>query len=160
MRFNETHPLESEKVGGRRTQLSKEAANRPRTKSKKSSGCTRILHVQDVSSCLGIGFGVRSILEHADENNSMKTLSQKHQPAPICINGNWPPSTRLLGLEPVTSIESRGEIHKGNWSDSKMSRCIMLKFSLILPSNLLDRSDFRTSKLPILSDSSTTAKQT
>ena len=29
MRFNETHPLESQKAGGRRTQLSKEAANRP-----------------------------------------------------------------------------------------------------------------------------------
>ena len=41
-----------------------------------------------------------------------------------------------------------------------MSRRIMLKFSLILPSNLLDRSDFRTSKLPILSDPSTTAKET
>ena len=61
-----------------------------------------------------LGYMVRSILEHADENNSVKTLSQKHQPAIICINGNWPLSTRLLGLEPVTLIESRGETHKGN----------------------------------------------
>ena len=28
MRFNETHPLESQKAGGRKTQLSDEAANR------------------------------------------------------------------------------------------------------------------------------------
>ena len=33
-----------------------------------------------------LGHMVRSILEHADENNSMKTLSQKRQPAIICIN--------------------------------------------------------------------------
>ena len=37
-----------------------------------------------------LGHMVRSILEHADENNSMQTLCQKHQPAIICINGNWP----------------------------------------------------------------------
>ena len=61
-----------------------------------------------------LGHMVRSILEHADENNSMKTVSQKHQPAIIRINGNWPLSTRLLGLESVTLIESRGETHKGN----------------------------------------------
>ena len=61
-----------------------------------------------------LGHMVQSILEHADENSSMKTLSQKHQPAIICINGNWRLSTRLLGLEPVTLIESRGETRKGN----------------------------------------------
>ena len=61
-----------------------------------------------------LGHMLRRILENADGNNSMKTLSQKHQPAIICINGNWPLSTRLLGLEPVTLIESRGETHKGN----------------------------------------------
>ena len=61
-----------------------------------------------------LGHMVRSILEHADENNSMKILSQKHQPAIICINGNWPLSTRPLSLEPVTLIESRGETRKGN----------------------------------------------
>ena len=33
-----------------------------------------------------LGHMVRSILEHADENDSMKTLSQKHQPVIICIN--------------------------------------------------------------------------
>ena len=96
-----------------------------------------------------LGYMVRSILEHADENNSMKTLSQKRQPAIICINGYWPLSTRLLGLESVTFIESRGETHKG-LLDPVRSRRIMLKFSLILPSNLLDRSDFTgASKLPI-----------
>ena len=58
-----------------------------------------------------LGYMVRSILEHADENNSMKTLSQKRQPAIICINGNWPLSTRLLGLEPVTFIW----IARGEW---------------------------------------------
>ena len=61
-----------------------------------------------------LGHMVRSILEHVDENNNMKTLSQKRQPAIICINGNWPLSTRLLGLELVTLIESRRETHKGN----------------------------------------------
>ena len=40
-----------------------------------------------------LGHMVWSILEHADENNRMKALSQKHQPAIICINprpaGGW-----------------------------------------------------------------------
>ena len=106
-----------------------------------------------------LGHMVRSILEHADENDSIKTLSQKHQPATICINGNWPVSTRLLGLEPTTLIQSREATHTYLKLLPAMSRRIMLKFSVILPSNHFDGSDFRTSKLPILSGPSTTAKQ-
>ena len=59
---------------------------------------------------------VQSILEHADEICNIKTFSHKRQPAIICINSNWPPSTRLLGLESTTLLESRGETHKGNSS--------------------------------------------
>ena len=60
-----------------------------------------------------LGHMVRSILEHADENNSMKTLCQKHQPAIICINGNWPPfPPGFWGLSRWLSLNRAGRLIK------------------------------------------------
>ena len=60
-----------------------------------------------------LGHMVQSILEHADENNSMQTLSQKHQPAIICINGNWPPfPPGFWGLSRWLSLNRAGRLVK------------------------------------------------
>ena len=62
-----------------------------------------------------LGHMVRSILEHADENNSMKTLSQKRQPAIIwnsvlTVTGPFPQG--FWGLSRRLSLNRAGRLVK------------------------------------------------
>ena len=113
--------------------------NSKSTGSKNSSGCTRARTYCACAMCRAAWDMVWNIPENSEENHKTKTYRKEINLRSICINDSSPPSTRLLGLESMTLLESRRETQKKSVPVTPL--WAMLKFNLNLSSNIFDRSE-------------------